>query len=339
MSVQIIQLSDIHLSKENSNYILDKITSIRSIVGVKDINVDAVLILICGDLVQAGMKEEYDQLELCLSCLKEEIQNTYSDLSVQYIFIPGNHDCDFNKNENLCNALTESSLESQIKEDVLSYLLSRQENFFNFSEILTSFPFSLLENKIYWENKYSFKCDKDKNFFIKFLNFNTSCLIKKDQEKGKLEYPISFSSPLESKKQENCLNIALMHHPLSWFETTRKNEIEDFLRKNAHILITGHEHNGDIYNKVTKCSNVFCIESHVFHDNNKEYEEKINSFYLDRIKNAYEEDGISIKNYVYKFDDNKFIEIENTDNVVKLTTLCSGYELNNSFLCGLKNGY
>lgn len=336
MSVQIIQLSDIHLSKENSSYILDKITSIRSIVGVKDINVDAVLILICGDLVQAGMKEEYDQLELCLSCLKEEIQYTYSDLFVQYIFIPGNHDCDFNKNENLCNALTESSLEYKIKEEVLSCFLSRQENFFKFSEILTSFSFSLLENKIYWENKYSFKCDEDKDFCIKFLNFNTSCLIKKYQEKGKLEYPMSFSSPLESKKQENCLNIALMHHPLSWFETTRKNEIEDFLRKNAHILITGHEHNGDIYNKVAKCSNVFCIESHVFHDNNKEYEEKINSFYLDRTKDAYEEDGISIKNYVYKFEYNKFVEIENTDNVVKLTSLSSGYELNNSFSLWIK---
>lgn len=331
MSVQIIQLSDIHLSKENSNFILDKIISISSIVGVKDINIDGVIILICGDLVQAGMKEEYDQLELCLASLEETIQKAYVDLPIKFIFIPGNHDCNFNKNKNICNALTESSLESQIKEDVLSCLLSRQEDFFNFSKNLAHPSFPALKDKIYWEDKFSFKYDEDKIFSIKFLNFNTSCLIKKDQEKGKLEYPISFSSPLESKKQENCLNVALMHHPLSWFETTRKNEIEDFLQRNAHVLITGHEHNGDIYNKLKKYSNILCMESHVFHDNSKEYEEKINSFYLDKIRNTDEEDEISIKNYVYKFENDRFIEIENTDSVVKLATLSSGYELDHSF--------
>ena len=96
MKLLFMHLSDLHLSK-NDDINEDAIAGIAQTLSSQNIDsINHVLVLVTGDIANAGKKNEYDAFhsfkELLLSALAENLPN---DATLHMYIVPGNHDIDY----------------------------------------------------------------------------------------------------------------------------------------------------------------------------------------------------------------------------------------------------
>lgn len=61
-----------------------------------NVNISSYLfIVITGDIVNSGKSVEYSAFENFIKSFEKRIKQYCQDIIVEYIFAPGNHDCDF----------------------------------------------------------------------------------------------------------------------------------------------------------------------------------------------------------------------------------------------------
>ena len=137
MELVVVQLTDMHITGEDDLDIL--ISRVGSIVGaisevIKKPEETLLLICVTGDIANAGTKEQYDVAELFFEDMSEKIKDRYSDeLWFHFVFIPGNHDCDFsNELLNARNTLIKNKEININDSGVMQICLSLQKNFFAF---------------------------------------------------------------------------------------------------------------------------------------------------------------------------------------------------------------
>lgn len=88
--MKIIMFSDFHISNTNFNideaiHIIDK--AYEAVCVELDIN-EIIIILICGDIINMGNAESFDEA----GQIFDYIRNKFADLNVKFRFVPGNHD-------------------------------------------------------------------------------------------------------------------------------------------------------------------------------------------------------------------------------------------------------
>ncbi|MFQ5752011.1 MAG: tetratricopeptide repeat protein [bacterium] len=87
------------------------------------------------------------------------------------------------------------------------------------------------------------------NYKVGIMGFNSAWSSGRDGEKGKLWLGSWQIGELARKIGKNSLNIALIHHPLNWFN---EHEDPDLLREielNSDFLLHGHEHTAWVVRK------------------------------------------------------------------------------------------
>ena len=94
MIISILHLSDLHF-KIGQNSFLDKITNLTDSIKNKMFNTKTLFILISGDLAYSGKKEEYILVKKMLDIVERNLKSYNNELIIEFIFTPGNHDCDF----------------------------------------------------------------------------------------------------------------------------------------------------------------------------------------------------------------------------------------------------
>lgn len=77
MKLLIFHLSDIHFRNKN-NYTTDNVNAIINVLRPSMSEIEAVLIIISGDLAFSGKKQQYIQLRFFLMRIKRHICNTYN---------------------------------------------------------------------------------------------------------------------------------------------------------------------------------------------------------------------------------------------------------------------
>ena len=165
--VAFVHLSDIHFSNKNNVLFTKKDTIINDIYS-HICQYNHTFIITSGDLAFAGQKEEYEKLLDFYVTLKAKLDE--NNISFEYIFAPGNHDCNFSEcNIDVRNALlesksTERGILKQLKEVQKEYdlFVSAFEPKYIFESPLLSIQSANIDDTIY-------------NFFI----FNTSLFSKK----------------------------------------------------------------------------------------------------------------------------------------------------------------
>ena len=139
MKIAIIQISDIHISSSR-DFVISRleyaIKSARPIIN----ECQKAIIVITGDIANTGKKIEYDVAYDYFTRFSAGIiqENPYID-SVEYILVPGNHDCEFTEEHKvLRGALIEhvQKDDSSIDKLVANQLLEVQSNFWNFYNFL-----------------------------------------------------------------------------------------------------------------------------------------------------------------------------------------------------------
>ncbi len=252
MKIGILHISDLHI--ENDSF-LDRVDLIASANNYEVNEISHLYIALSGDIVKSGRKKEFDKAKIFIQELKKKIKPKNSLLNIDFVMVPGNHDCCFDN----VKATRKSIISHCKKEDVLEeedYFIDAmavQENFWNFYKEIT-------EEKIVKKVSYKKEFQPYLNYKIVFHCYNSSWMSEKDETYGNIVIP-------ENKFLNNDdgeFIISLFHHPLEWLSPNTKNNnklrFEEHLIKTSNIVLYGHEHDKGRSKNISQKNNsvVFC---------------------------------------------------------------------------------
>ena len=245
MEVVVVQLTDMHITGEDDLDIL--ISRVGSIVGaisevIKKPEETLLLICVTGDIANAGTKEQYDVAELFFEDMSEKIKDRYSDeLWFHFVFIPGNHDCDFsNELLNARNTLIKNKEININDSGVMQICLSLQKNFFAFVDEMVKKDLCMPLNQkgILTENILSNEAVPNlSDWKIKLHCLNTAWCSQIKEKKD-----MHFDIPDCSEKEKNDIVITLMHHSSNWFDWEGNTVWDRYHREYSDIVLVGHDH-------------------------------------------------------------------------------------------------
>lgn len=184
MKVALLQLSDIHIKSENDFIIKHQEDFYRSCKALIN-ECTKLIVVITGDIAFSGNEKEYavayNWLKQCESSWKREASFLNS---VEYIVVPGNHDCDFSKQTDVRKMIisTVSKQDEIGSEDIISTCLSVQSNFWSFYSKLRN---ENLNPSISWTQEVKLKQD----FSIIFNCYNSASLSQLNERPGELIIP------------------------------------------------------------------------------------------------------------------------------------------------------
>lgn len=275
--MRLVQLSDIHLSKDNydsfiSEYREALLNDLFHYHSIEKIN----LIIITGDLVDKGGHSLLEIYEF----KKRKIKNPFVIFEEVFInpiinklkfnkknilFVPGNHDV--NEKDilwvdecNMTSSMNDHNIKEYLKENEKNLKYSKRLK--NFKEFEKKFHEGNNEY-IFGNNNSSYVYNYKENQKIGFLLINDSwrCKTQKlkiDKERHLFGSKQITDSLMNLKEDNTILNICLFHHSLNCFE--EKEEVERLLmNKDIEIYLYGHSHNQKIEKKIMSTGNCYGI--------------------------------------------------------------------------------
>lgn len=322
MKIVILHLSDIHF-KVIKNPIADAYHKIGNAVRSIDSDVTAIKIIVTGDIANTGNSLEYAEAKKFFMSLESHLKDVNNYSMVSWVFVPGNHDCDFSKPSELRNTLLETQVKKSaptIDEEIIETLLKPQKSYINFVA-------DFLDDK-HTESDICRITNIDVHKkVIRTYGYNTAISSSDPEVQGELFFPVS---KLVQNNDFPDIAISCFHHPYGWLESNNARELRKFIESTSDLILTGHEHESGYYNKldIANDTNMYYLEGAVLQDHNDDRNSGFNSIVLD-VNNKV------IKNFKFKLKNNSY----ETDNLnpewqeFKKNKYCSqnDFEINQSF--------
>lgn len=238
MSVLILHLSDLHVEGD-LDPVVPRAKAIADVLNPYLPATSVVFIVVSGDIAQAGLKVQYDVATRLLKRIATEIR-TQKDLPVEFVTVPGNHDCDFSADQAVRNAILKDlcNYVGRMPTGLINGATTVQENYFNFRNHLIS-QGSLVHDDRLWSIQEFVVEGKS----IWFDSLNASWMSTEKEKPGVVFFP--FESYTDFKSSDADLRIAVIHHPFNWFNQINYQDFRGFLHSLNDIVITGHEHTGN----------------------------------------------------------------------------------------------
>ncbi len=249
MELLIVHLTDIHIRDDADFDVLsERIGSIGGAICNHITAPDETKVLFCvtGDFVFSGKDDQYAAIGMILEDIYSLIKSRFSQVDICPVFVPGNHDCDFDaEGASVRDALLKSSILDISDVSQLKVCTSIQKGFFDFcDEWNEKFNAMFCENdKVLTVNELNFEKE---NINIKFHCINTSWCSKKQEEKGKMKIVTGkmkmLADNLPDKEQQDIV-ITMMHHDAEWLDWEDKEVWNNYHKKYSDIILVGHDHN------------------------------------------------------------------------------------------------
>jgi hypothetical protein len=235
MTLSILHLSDIHI-KDKNDPILQRSGQIAAALNPDLSESDAVVILISGDIAQAGINGEYELASKFLNELNNAIKHE-TNVPIHFVISPGNHDCDFSGDQDARTAIIQAALKrsGDMPGSYVEMGVSVQKEFFNFRkthEAGTTIQFS----DELWTT-YAIEVGGKK---LLFDALNASWVSQRYEQQGGLIFP--FEKYEKLKLGDADLRVSILHHPLNWYGQSNYFPFRSFLHRMSDFLFSGHEH-------------------------------------------------------------------------------------------------
>ena len=263
MKIAIVQISDIH--NKNTN-IFKKVEELKKVISAHYLShCDSAILIMNGDMAFSGKSEEYSESELQLIEIKDAIESKVNRVCDIYS-VPGNHDCNFNRDTRGRAALIEKIQQRSIEiDDQLITEVTLQEEYNAFEDTFNNdWQYSIL-NKNNSLAKNISHLNSDGDIVININSLNTAWISELSERPGKMIIPCTYVDDILSY-DSNCLNITVMHHPSNWLNPDNKREFDDLIRKNTDVLLTGHEHGNEEYKLESRKSGLYVFEGGVLNE-------------------------------------------------------------------------
>lgn len=234
MNLGILHLTDIHF--KNGDNFDDKIDSLIKICNLNFCNCENIFIIVTGDIAYTGNFKEY---ELAFDFFENIKQAINSKNSVEIMFVPGNHDCDFEKDSSARRMFLKHISYENLGDDnsIIDKCVEIQKDFFDFIDL---FDLKYDDSKLFCCKKVNMGEKK-----ISFIGLNSAWMSSIHEIPGNLFFPLDVIK----KRCDSLLgdiNIFFYHHPLAWLtpnsNTNNRTECQNYLNRVAQIQLVGHEH-------------------------------------------------------------------------------------------------
>ncbi len=239
MTAVVLHLSDIHI-KSDSDPILKKGKDIAACVFSSLPCASHVFIAVSGDIAFSGKEQQYAYANHFFKDIENTIRAECS-CPVSFIVVPGNHDCDFEKNTGV-REIVVNSLEQQdspqVDAAIVETCTSIQNNFFQFRNELENCP-DAEDDRLWRTTRFEIEGKS-----LTFDALNVSWVSKLKEDPGRLYFPIDKYA--HKATEQTDVRIIIIHHPLNWFNQSIYRPFRGFVRKLANIVISGHEHQGNV---------------------------------------------------------------------------------------------
>ncbi len=254
MNFSVIHLSDIHI-KGPDDEILNRINELKSACVSSLPSRGVVVIAISGDIAFAGQKQQYELASRLIDSVSEYISDQ-KESKVYVACVPGNHDCDFSKESAVRNVLIESVRSSHIDLEYYNNVNSVQSEYRRFAAEYRINTDSILP---YVEIPFG-------DSSILFLLANTAWMSVREETPGRIIIPCHLYEDVTPEAYKAV--FYMFHHPANWFDPDLKKCFVEHVRQNADILLVGHEHARDSYEKIGNSFSVFCNHGKELQDSN-----------------------------------------------------------------------
>jgi hypothetical protein len=235
MTIAILHLSDIHFANP-ADAVTRRVENISTAIVPNLRDATSLVVLVSGDIAQAGLSEEYSIAEEFLSALIVGI-GKQSAVSISVVLAPGNHDCDFSGDQDVRHAIIDvvKKKGGAIPEGYISTGVKVQENFFSFRERIETGTSARLNDPLWKSHLLEVEGKR-----IIFDMLNASWMSTKHEQQGGLVFP--FEQFSNQKPSDADLRIVTMHHPLNWYNQNNYLKFRGFIHHLADLVVTGHEH-------------------------------------------------------------------------------------------------
>ncbi len=285
MIISILQLSDIHFKKEN-NSILDKTEKIFDAIKNEIDNSKYLFIAFTGDIAFSGQKNEYEQADILIEDFKKRVNEYNDEIKIEFIFTPGNHDCDFSQKADVRNLIIENIVQDprKITHDLISTCTEIQEEYFNFIKELNSSENinNDISNNLF--TRYEYNIDAHK---IAFNSYNLAWASKKQESQAEIIYPSNYIDKSRISNENYDVTISLFHHPLHWLPHQNMRLFKELVNSTSNIVLTGHEHTYSVRKeaKIDTMEHIEYIEVGALQDTRDENSSSFNLLNIDLQEN------------------------------------------------------
>ncbi|WP_433852583.1 metallophosphoesterase [Stenotrophomonas nitritireducens] len=237
MSLLLVHLSDIHI-KTDSDPILKRGDAIAAALNPYLPSASLIVIVVSGDVAFSGAKKQYAAAKKFFDGIRKAVRKE-ARCDVEFLICPGNHDCDFEKNnQSRKNNILGVQGGGGVDDSVIKSCTRIQDEFFRFRDSLETWK-SPAGDRL-WRT-VSVEAEGRKIVFDA-LNVSWVSNIKEDKN---LFFPFSRYQDQVLEESSDIRFIAF-HHPLNWFSSSIYRPFRKFLRDVGSVLISGHEHEGNV---------------------------------------------------------------------------------------------
>ena len=204
MKVLMLHLSDIHI-KTSEDAVLLRAPKIADAVKNLDSTVDGIAIVLTGDVTWSGTAEQFSLALQFATSLKDAIQVALPGVRIEFIAIPGNHDCDFSGANDARAVLLKAVMEtpSRLKDRSFGDIcLAPLTQFFAFRDALDLVPTSTTkqpDKRLYAEYRFEHAGEA-----ISFCCCNTAATSQLHEQPGALIFP--WDTIPTTKSNRSCFH-------------------------------------------------------------------------------------------------------------------------------------
>lgn len=251
--IAVVQLSDIHF-KANSNVLIPRSEKVVAAIRPTLENVGAVIFAVTGDVASSGSQDEYHVASKFFASIRNAIQGIDAAMPAHFVFIPGNHDCDFRSVGDARPALLET-LPAKIETldpagEIVGRVTEVQDNFFAFEGQFQAKAGIPKTDRLKYQTKLRFG-----RVGFRFDCYNTAWMSQQNEQQGALLFPVrllaseAINAGAINDDERDDIRISLIHHRDNWLESNNARLLRDHLDVYSDIIFSGHEHVGATYSK------------------------------------------------------------------------------------------
>lgn len=237
MQLSIIHLSDIHI-RNSEDHILNKAVEIAKACASSIKQNAKVVVVVSGDIAYSGEEEQYNLAKKFFKQIETYLVEKCNS-TVEFVFSPGNHDCDFTKSNSIRTTLIDSINYDNVDIEYTNTVTKIQDNYFNF---VCDYTGSGTDRMI---SKKEIEIERKRALFV---SLNTAWMSQLHEQPGKLVMPLCSFPEIDTTKYDAV--IYTFHHPLNWLNPDYKTAFLNHLRRNTDIILLGHEHVKENYTQV-----------------------------------------------------------------------------------------
>ena len=247
----ILQIGDIHF-KEMGNFVANRAKQIRQAFQSLSAEIEACVVAVAGDVAHSGQESEYHVAEKFFVELREQIGSIRPSMPVEFVVVPGNHDCDLGGDQELRNELIEGIPEKlptlDTSKSIVRQILQAQDGFFTFLSHFQGAPPLAGAERLYYEQVVDLGGVR-----LRFNCYNTAWLARMAQRgrpKVPLHYPVQVAQGrAEVRADEVDFVVSIFHYPYGWLDPDNAMPFKHLVDSTSDFIFTGHEHASEAYSK------------------------------------------------------------------------------------------